>query len=77
MFGLKPMEVVLIVGFLIFLFGIPKLAGIGKAVGASLRDFKKAFSGDEAPTDGAPPSQIPPGTAPAEKTAAKSDVKQV
>lgn len=48
MFGkLGIWEIVLIVVLALVLFGGGKLAGVGKALGQSIRDFKKELKADE------------------------------
>lgn len=48
MFGkLGIWEIVLIVVLALVLFGGGKLAGVGKALGQSIRDFKKEMKADE------------------------------
>ena len=44
---LGTMEIVLIVVLALVLFGGKKLAGVGKALGQSIRDFKKEMKGEE------------------------------
>lgn len=45
-------EIILIVVLALVLFGGSKLAGVGKALGTSIKDFKKAVKEDEKPADG-------------------------
>ena len=40
-------EIILIVVLALVLFGGGKLAGVGKALGQSIRDFKKEMKGEE------------------------------
>jgi len=48
MFGkLGIWEIILIVVLALVLFGGGKLAGVGKALGQSIRDFKKELKADE------------------------------
>lgn len=48
MFGkLSIWEIVLVVVLALVLFGGGKLAGVGKALGQSIRDFKKELKADE------------------------------
>ena len=42
-------EIILIVVLALVLFGVSKLAGVGKALGTSIKDFKKAVKDDEEP----------------------------
>ncbi len=43
-------EIILIVVLALVLFGGSKLAGVGKALGTSIKDFKKAVKDDEEST---------------------------
>ena len=63
MFGLRPMEIVLIVGLVLLLFGGTKLPQLGKSLGEGIRNFKKGFTGeDEQKTANAPPPAQPPSS---------------
>ena len=53
-------EIILIIVLALVLFGGSKLSGVGKALGTSIKDFKKAVKEDE----------------PTEKTEGKPDDKQ-
>ena len=44
---LGTMEIILIVGLALVLFGGKKLAGVGKALGQSIRDFKKEMKAED------------------------------
>ena len=44
---LGTMEIILIVVLALVLFGGKKLAGVGKALGQSIRDFKKEMKADD------------------------------
>ena len=44
-------EIILILVVVLVLFGGNKLAGVGKALGQSIRDFKKEMKGEEKPAD--------------------------
>ena len=44
---LGTMEILLIVVLALVLFGGNKLAGVGKALGQSIRDFKKEIKSDD------------------------------
>jgi len=41
-------EIVLILVVVLVVFGGSKLSGVGKALGTSIREFKKELKGDEA-----------------------------
>ncbi len=73
MFGLEPWHIVLLLGVILVVFGPKRLPEIGKSLGASISEFRKATSelpasvrsGAAAP-DAAPPSadSAPPAVAP-------------
>ena len=44
---LGPLEIVLILVLALVLFGGNKLSGVGKALGQSIRDFKKEMKADD------------------------------
>ena len=48
---LGTMEIILIVVLALVLFGGKKLAGVGKALGQSIRDFKKEMKADDKKAD--------------------------
>ena len=47
---LGPMEIGLLVALALIIFGGSRIAGIGKALGTSIRDFKKEMSKTDTPT---------------------------
>lgn len=47
--NLGPMELVIILLIVIAIFGASRIAGIGAALGSSIREFKKAVRDDDAP----------------------------
>lgn len=44
-----PWELLIILVIVIAIFGVGRLAGIGGALGGSIREFKKAVKDDDAP----------------------------
>jgi sec-independent protein translocase protein TatA len=44
---LSPWELLLILAIVIAIFGAGKLAGVGSALGTSIREFRKAVQSDE------------------------------
>ncbi len=46
---LGTMEILLIVVLALVIFGGAKLSGVGKALGQSIREFKKEVKADDAP----------------------------
>lgn len=47
MFGLRAQELLIIFAILLLVFGSSKLPKLGASLGASIRNFKKGFGGDE------------------------------
>jgi len=45
--NLGPMELIIILAIVIAIFGAGKLAGIGGALGGSIREFRKSVRDDE------------------------------
>jgi sec-independent protein translocase protein TatA len=58
---LQPWHLIVIVVIVLLIFGPGKLPMLGKAVGDSVRDFKKAINHDE--PAGTADAQLAPGTA--------------
>ena len=50
MAGLGVPELLIILLIVIVLFGASRLAGIGGAIGSSIREFRKSVRDDDAPT---------------------------
>lgn len=50
MFGLGWQELLIILVIVLAIFGTSRLAGLGGALGGSIREFKKAVRDDENPT---------------------------
>ena len=48
---LGALEIVLILVVVLVLFGGNKLSGVGKALGQSIRDFKREIKADDEPKD--------------------------
>jgi sec-independent protein translocase protein TatA len=49
MFGLQAPELLIILVIVIVLFGATRLSGVGRALGSSISEFKKAVREDETP----------------------------
>ena len=45
------MEIVLLLGLALIIFGGGKISGIGKALGTSIRDFKKEVASNDKPDE--------------------------
>lgn len=63
-FGLRPLELLIIVGLVLLFFGPKRLPGLGSALGSAFRGFKRSFSGQEEVADEKP--QLPPSGTPAD-----------
>ncbi len=48
--GLGPFELLIILAIVIAIFGAGKLAGVGGALGGSIREFRRSVRDDDAPT---------------------------
>jgi sec-independent protein translocase protein TatA len=47
MFGISPMQLVIILVIVVLLFGTKKLRGLGGDLGSAMKGFKKAMSDDD------------------------------
>jgi len=47
MFGLGPMELAIILGIVVVLFGARRLPELGAGVGKAIKNFKAGISGDD------------------------------
>ncbi|MDH5374038.1 MAG: twin-arginine translocase TatA/TatE family subunit [Acidimicrobiia bacterium] len=43
MFGLKPLELLIILGIILLLFGAKKLPDLARSLGASAKEFRKGI----------------------------------
>lgn len=50
MFGISPMQLLIILAIVVLLFGTKKLRGMGGDLGGALKGFKKAMSDDDKET---------------------------
>ena len=60
MFGLGPIEMVIILVILVMLFGVGKLPEIGGAIGKTIKEFRSTIGGDEKKSDGGEKSEEKP-----------------
>jgi len=51
MFGISPMQMVIILVIVVLLFGTKKLRGLGGDLGSAMKGFKKAMSDDDKDKD--------------------------
>jgi sec-independent protein translocase protein TatA len=56
--NLGPMELVLILGIALLLFGPSRLPGLGKSMGDAIRGFKKGIDGEEEKEAATRPEQL-------------------
>lgn len=47
MFGMRAQELLIVFAILLLLFGTTKLPKLGASLGASIRNFKKGFGGED------------------------------
>ncbi len=55
----EPMHLLIILVIVLLIFGPSRLGDIGKGLGKSIRDFKKAMSDDEKEETAQTPKEIP------------------
>lgn len=53
--GLSPMELIIIVGVIVLLFGSSKIPQLMRGVGSGINEFKKGLKEGDAPADGSKP----------------------
>jgi sec-independent protein translocase protein TatA len=51
MFGISPMQLIIILVIVVLLFGTKKLRGLGGDLGSALKGFKKAMGDDDKEKD--------------------------
>ena len=56
MFGLRPIEVILIVGLILVLFGVGRIGKLGGELGEGIKSFKDALSGKKNKIEDSPES---------------------
>lgn len=54
-----PLEIALLIGLALLLFGAGRIADIGKGIGEGIRNFKKGIRDDGADADDGEPKQLP------------------
>lgn len=54
MLGMGPTELIIILVIVIAVFGVGRLAGIGNALGTSVRDFRRSVRDEEPATPAQP-----------------------
>jgi len=61
MFGLGHMELLVIFGLVVLIFGATKIPQLGKGLGEGIRNFKKGLRGDSGEDDFRDVKRLPPG----------------
>ena len=56
--GLKPTEILLIMGVMLLLFGGSRLPQLGSSLGSAIRNFKRGFSGEESAPEEKKPTAV-------------------
>jgi sec-independent protein translocase protein TatA len=77
--GVGPLELLLVLGIVLLIFGPKRLPGLGRQLGRGMREFKDSITGDDKGGDDAPSTPVvtraaPEGGAAAEgSTAARTE----
>ncbi len=74
--SLGPMELALLLGIALLVFGPSRLPGLGKSVGEAIRGFKKGMDGEEDKTEKAK-EQITASDTGSKSTAQEKDKNKV
>ncbi len=69
--SLGPMELVIILGIALLLFGPSRLPGLGRSLGDAIRGFKKGIDGEEEKKEAAELEQLKESTRSADPLAQK------
>ena len=72
--SLGPMELVLILGIALLLFGPSRLPGLGRSMGDAIRGFKKGMEGEEE-KEASRPDQIRDSSASTQKQTTTDKIK--
>ena len=72
--NIGPMEIVLLLGLALLLFGAKRLPEVGRSLGSGMREFKDSVSGERPPE---PRSELPPPVAAAPPPAPAPDAVPV
>lgn len=59
MFGLGPVEMIIILVILVMLFGVGKLPEIGGAIGKTIKEFRSTITDDKKSTDSEKSDETP------------------
>ena len=65
-FGIGPLELIIVLVIVLIVFGPKRLPGLGRSLGAGMREFKDAITGKDGKDESAeptPPAQLPRETA--------------
>jgi sec-independent protein translocase protein TatA len=56
--GVGPLELLLVLGIVLLIFGPKRLPGLGRQLGRGMREFKDSITGDDKGGDDAPPTPV-------------------
>jgi sec-independent protein translocase protein TatA len=56
--GVGPLELLLVLGIVLLIFGPKRLPGLGRQLGRGMREFKDSITGDDKGEDDAPPKPV-------------------
>jgi sec-independent protein translocase protein TatA len=60
--NIGPLELVLVLGILLLIFGPKRLPGLGKQLGTGMREFKDSITGKDRDSDEEERNGLPTGT---------------
>ena len=59
--GIGPMEIIVVLGLALLVFGPKRLPELGKSLGSGMRSFKSSLTGDDAAEERElPPAEVKP-----------------
>lgn len=57
MFDFSPIQIIIVLGIVLLVFGPKRLPDLGRSLGSSIRGFRGSLEGDDAPSK----DEVPPG----------------
>ena len=58
-FGIGPLELILVLAIVLLIFGPKRLPGLGRSLGAGMREFKDSITGKSREDEGAAKAESP------------------
>jgi sec-independent protein translocase protein TatA len=74
-FGIGPLELIIVLVIVLVIFGPKRLPGLGRSLGAGMREFKDSIAGKDSGGEPDAPDAQPEGIEPSTKPAATKDGK--